>query len=444
MPLALGLMCTDTTPANKRPAINDMSTSVEPGLAQQQALTDIRQRLIDSGALGRSTVYLTLLDYLLNCTEQGRQPKEFEIAVDVLNRDSNFDVARDSVVRVYVHQLRKRLDHYFTVVEPDSAVKLSIPKGQYTVLITHNKHIQEQPPVIQQSTRNGGYKIWFLYTAVGLLAVVNVIQWFMRDKVALPTDVANALNQPMWAAMKDDDIPVLIVMGDYYIFGELDSTGRVSRMVRDFMINSREDLVSLFMQDSSLQSYFRDLDMTYMPEGSASALLQIAPLVKAMDKRVNVTMMSRLSTADLRNNHIIYIGYISAMSKLNNLYFSASGLLPGRSFDELYEKQTGVYHTSNAGLPEQGQPFRDLALVASWPASNGNQFVLLAGTRDAGLMHSAMIAGDGKKLGMLFTPESSATSFETLFEVYGIDRMNFDANLLYQKALDPNHIWARE
>src|SRR5690606_39106559 len=153
----------------------------------------------------------------------------------------------------------------------------------------------------------------------------------------------------------------------------------------------------------------------------------------AMNKRVNVTMMSRLSTADLRNNHIIYIGYVSAMSKLNNLYFSASGLMPGRSFDEIYEKATGVYHTSNAGLPEQGQQFRDLALLASWPASNGNQFMLLAGTRDAGLMHSAMVAGSGRRLQELSLNASfSLTSFEALFEVYGIDRMNFDASLLYQ------------
>lgn len=421
-----------------------MNTSAEPAFADQQALTDTRQRLIDSGALGRSSVYLTLLDYLLDCTRQGKQPKEFEIAVDVLNRDSNFDVARDSIVRVYVHQLRKRLDHYFNVLEPDSAIKLSIPKGQYTVLITRNKGAQDPAYSDEHITHHNKYKTWLLYAAVGLLATINLIQWGTRNNAALPADVANALTQPMWAAMNDDDIPVLIVMGDYYIFGELDSTGRVSRMVRDFMINSREDLVSLFMQDSSLQSYFRDLDMTYMPEGSASALLQIAPVVRAMDKRVNVTMMSRLSTADLRNNHIIYIGYVSAMSKLNNLYFSASGLIPGRSFDELYEKHTGVYHTSNAGLPEQGQPFRDLALLASWPASNGNQFVLLAGTRDAGLMQSAMIAGDGQRLETLFANDVAAKSFEALFEVYGIDRMNFDANLLYQKALDPNHIWARE
>lgn len=422
-----------------------MNSSAAPAAADQQALTAVRQRLIDSGALGRSSVYLNLLDYLLNCAQQGKQPKEFEIAVDVLHRDSNFDVAKDSVVRVYVHQLRKRLDHYFTTVDPNSPLKLSIPKGQYTVVISYNEEALAQAAEKKRSSRQLQVKAGLLYVLIAVLLVFNLVQWTTRTNNTMPAEIAETLKQPMWAAMNDDDIPILIVMGDYYIFGELDNVGRITRMVRDFSINSREDLVGLFMQDSSLQNYFRDLDMTYMPEGSASALLQIAPLVRAMNKRVNVTMMSRLSTADLRNNHIIYIGYVSAMSKLNNLYFSASGLMPGRSFDEIYEKASGVYHTSNAGLPEQGQQFRDLALLASWPASNGNQFMLLAGTRDAGLMHSAMVAGSGRRLQELSLNASfSLTSFEALFEVYGIDRMNFDASLLYQNPLDPNHIWARE
>ena len=424
-----------------------MNRPKAPDHTDQQALEATRQRLIDSGALGRSSTYLTLLDYLLQCTECGKQPKEFEIAVDVLKRDSNFDVARDSVVRVYVHQLRKRLDKYFESIEPDAPIRLSIPKGQYTVLVSHQHTGSDSSPDAKiRPTASGNRSHNLLYALVAVLLMLNIIQWLTKDNASIVSaDISATLQQPVWAAMADDDIPILIVMGDYYIFGELDDNGRVSRMVRDFMINSRDDLVNLFMHDSSLQTYFRDLDMTYMPEGSASALLQIAPLVRAMNKRVNVTMMSRLGTADLRNNHIIYIGYVSGMSKLNNLFFPASGLLPGRSFDEIYEKQNGIYHISNAGLPEQGQPFKDLALIASWPASSGNQFMLLAGTRDAGLMHSAAIAGDAERLNNLFTQHGiSETSFEVLLEVYGMDRMNFDANLLYQKTLDTNQIWARE
>lgn len=414
--------------------------NVPPHIDESAELVSLRQRLIDSGVLGRSAVYINLLDYLLKCASEGRQPKEFEIAIDVLKRDGNFDVARDSVVRVYIHQLRKRLDTYFDTIEPEAPFRFRIPKGQYTVVAIANKP-DLNSAIADNVTKRRPY---VLYAAIIVLLVINLWQWSGRTTGAINTELAETLAHPMWAAMADDDIPVLIVMGDYYIFGELDDNGRVSRMVRDFMINSRQDLVNLFVQDASLQNYFRDLDMTYMPEGSASALLQIAPLVNAMGKRVNITMMSRLSTSDLRNNHIIYIGYISAMDKLNNLYFSASGLIPGRSFDEIYIKETEVYYTSNAGLPEQGQPFRDLALIAGWPASNGNQFILLSGTRDAGLMHAALVAGDGDRLFALDSDSGSSDSFEALFEVYGVDRMNFDASLLYQKTINPDQIWARE
>lgn len=411
--------------------------SVIQNLEMSAELIALRQRLIDSGVLGRSAVYASLLDYLLTCAQEGRQPKEFEIAVDVLKRDSNFDVARDSVVRVYIHQLRKRLDTYFNTIEPDAAVRFCIPKGQYTIVAISNQALSQTEP--EQTQPN--YHLRALYAVIAILLAINLWQW--RSDTSADPLLSQALAHPMWAAMQDDDIPVLIVMGDYYIFGELDETGRVSRMVRDFMINSRQDLVNLFMQDASLQNYFRDLDMTYMPEGSASALSRIAPIVNAMGKRMNVTMMSRLNTSDLRNNHIIYIGYISALDKLNNMYFSASGLLPGRSFDEIYNKASGTYYTSNAGLPEQGQPFRDLALIASWPASSGNQFVLLSGTRDAGLMHSALIAADMERMSMEGSTVALGNSFEALYEVYGVDRMNFDASLLYEQAIDPDQTWSQ-
>lgn len=414
--------------------------NTSPSIKMSPELISLRQRLIDSGVLGRSAVYINLLDYLLNCAQEGRQPKEFEIAVDVLKRDSNFDVARDSVVRVYIYQLRKRLDTYFTTIEPEAAVRFYIPKGQYTLLARPNS---SEPHTSFQRVKSNQH-LYLLYAVIAVLTGLNLWLW-RSTTLSVDPALSQALAHPMWAAMQDDDIPVLIVMGDYYIFGELDENGRVSRMVRDFMINSRRDLVNLFMQDTSLQNFFRDLDMTYMPEGSASALMQIAPLVHAMGKRTNVTMMSRLNTSDLRNNHIIYIGYVSALDKLNNLYFSASGLLPGRSFDEIYVKESGDVYTSTAGLPEQGQPFRDLALIAAWPASNNNQFVLLGGTRDAGLMHAALVAADAERMSALDTGQTPVSdSFEALYEVYGVDRMNFDASLLYQNSINPDQIWTQE
>lgn len=409
-------------------------------------LQTLKQRIIDSGALGRSPVYIRLLDYLLDCAESGRQPKEFEIAVDVLGRDSSFDVTRDSVVRVYVHQLRKRLETYYTRHDPDADFRLVIPKGQYIVTLQACSQDNASTPA-PALDRRAPRLVPLLLVLTVVLLIGNAWQWWASSRPATLDPLSATLSHPMWQQMTDDELPILLVMGDYYIFGELDEEGRISRMVRDFFINSSEDLSQLFMQDNSLQAYFRDLDMSYMPEGSANAMLQIAPLLRATGKPVQVTMMSRLQTADLRNNHIVYIGYISALDKLNNLYFQTSGLLPGRTFDEIYNKQDQQLYTSTAGLPQQGQPFRDLALLATWPGANQNQFVLITGTRDAGLMHAADVAADLDQLQALDRTAATASdadkvSREALFEVYGIDRMNFEANLLYHQSLNPSLIWA--
>ena len=83
-----------------------------------EELLALCQRIISSGVLGRSKHYSALLEYLIQCSLEGKIPKEIELAVDVLNRGEDFDVSADSRVRVYVHQLRKKLDSYYQTFEP--------------------------------------------------------------------------------------------------------------------------------------------------------------------------------------------------------------------------------------------------------------------------------------------------------------------------------------
>ena len=132
-----------------------------------------------------------------------------------------------------------------------------------------------------------------------------------------------------------DDQPILLVVGDYYIFGELNANGNIARMVREFNVNSRNDLEDLQFTDFERAENYLDLDLSYMPEGSAFALARIVPILEESGKPVNITMMSDLTTADIRENHIVYIGYISALEKLTDMAFAGSGLQIGRSYDEL-------------------------------------------------------------------------------------------------------------
>lgn len=421
------------------------SQNLPPGEVFSPAeLRALAARIRESGELGRSRTYASLLDFLVECSISGRQPKEIEIAMDVLGRQPDFDVSRDSSVRVYIHQLRKKLDSFYRQHESGAAHRILIPKGQYTIAA------EPRPAATATTTPRHAPARWNLRTALlvtaVLLLVANLVVVLERDDQAAANSGLPVVQNPLWQPLFDDDFPILIVMGDYYIFGELNDTGNVARMIREFDVNSSRDLESRIFSELPLESNYLDLDLSYIPEGSAYALTRTVPLLVSTGKRINITMMSDLTTQDIRSNHIVYIGYISALDKLSDMVFAASGLRVGRSYDELQNLETGSYYTSDAGLPEAGQQFRDYGMFASFPASGETQLVVVAGMRDAGLMHTSLVVSEADSLEQLEQSLPAGTgsdqaSAEALFEVFGVDRMNFTGNLVYSRRTDPAVIW---
>jgi len=404
-------------------------------------------RIKDSGELGRSKAYASLLDYLLQCSTIGKAPKEIEIAMEALGKDPDFDMSRDSSVRVYVHQLRKKLDSYYQKYEPDATHRIVIPKGQYAIAAVDTSPPSEQAS-IAALTRKAGVRTSLL-TTIALLLFINLIFLLIPDGSDGNLRATQFPSSSIWSSLMDDDLPIMLVMGDYYIFGELNEQGNIGRMVRDFNINSRDDLEEKHFSDWETTHNYQDLDLSYIPEGSAYALARIIPMLSASSKRLHITMMSDLTTTDVRENHIVYLGYISALEKLNDIVFAASDLQIGRSYDELLNLQTGRYFTSDAGLPEEGQQFRDYGFFSTFPASSENQIVVVGGMRDAGLMYTAQALSDQADLAELETLLDNGTtgndpSLEALYEVFGVDRTHFDGNLVYSSNPNPDLKWRQD
>src|SRR5690606_5665969 len=149
--------------------------------------------------------------------------------------------------------------------------------------------------------------------------------------------------------------------------------------------------------------------------------------------------MSELVAADLRENHIIYVGYISALDKLYDFMFDDSGLTIGETYDEVVERASGKTYVSGGGMPSASRNYRDYGLFATLPGPGGNQFMIVAGTRDAGLMQTAYALGSPRHVAALEEAAPAAESdaplsFEVLYEVSGLDRTNLDAVIVYSAA----------
>lgn len=98
--------------------------------------------LLSSGVLGRSGNLARVLKYVCEEYFHGRadQIKEYTIAVEALGRQSYFDPQTDTIVRVTVHSLRKRLIEVYQNEGADHPVRLVIPPGRYAPSFIHQSH----------------------------------------------------------------------------------------------------------------------------------------------------------------------------------------------------------------------------------------------------------------------------------------------------------------
>jgi len=387
-----------------------MSEGRDEAFARQVA------KVRESGVLGRSQGLSRLFDYLADPARQGRTLREVDVSQDVFRRDAA--ASDDASVRVYVHRLRRKLEEFYAGPGVDEPQRLVIPLGEYRLDV-----VQAKAP--QAAARRPSRRWLWPALAAGLLLAANVGGWaWMARETAPARALARLADTPLWAGIGRER-PVLVVVGDYYIFGDTEGGEGPRRMVREFEINSPADLDAFLMDNPRLQGRYVDLDTYYTPVGATLALREIMPLVRQAaggPDRVRVITASQLTPQMMKGSDIVYVGYLSALRLLQGPVFDRSRFEVGATYDELIDRKTGKAYVSGAGTAPGDRPNRDYGYLAAFEGPSGNHFLIIAGARDIGVMQTAEIATDRKALATL-----QAAPLETLYEVDGVGRTNIGA-----------------
>lgn len=449
-------------------------------MAEPEALRAHAERIRASGVLGRSPLMQRLFDFLLECSLAGKAPKEIEVAMDAFGKGADFDVSQDAMVRVYVHKLRRKLEEFYAGPGAGEPVRIAIPKGEYRFVVespaaaggvspsapvhgdgpadpattTALPAPDEHPPFpaaaapsthSPAATRPASQRLrtWLLAGALVALLVNAVLLLVPYLRPATPLgELAEVRASPIWAPLLQDDRTIFIVVGDYYIFGETDERMEVRRLVREFDINSPQDLEQFTQLNPEIGERYRNLDLAYLPTATAFALRDVMPVLAAQSRRVRVVTMSELNPAVIKSAHIVYLGYLSGLGRLRELVFAGSRLSFGSTYDEVVDLESGRRYVSQAGIPYRADTrYHDYAYFATFGGPSGNRFIIIAGTRDVATMHMSESATSPRALAALLAQAGTATDFEALYEVYGMDRFNLDGKLLMTSPLDGTRIW---
>ena len=167
-----------------------------PSLADhRQSLPDpsLLDRVNASPELGRAPRLRQLLAYLCekSLADPGIPLGEERIGVEVFGRPQGYDTASDTIVRVQVSQLRRKLEHYFLSTGAAEPVVIDLPKRSYSPIFRPRG---QTPPEKEGADAVKTPKRWKIVSlCLGLLLVVccasagwlALENWRLRDRLAM-------------------------------------------------------------------------------------------------------------------------------------------------------------------------------------------------------------------------------------------------------------------
>ncbi len=385
-----------------------------------EVIRECTSRIIQSGVLGRGQILARLLEYLADRAVRGEVPKEFDISVDVLGKhEANAD-GSDAQTRVQVYKLRSRLDTYYAGLGSNDSFRLEIPKGAYH-LAAVAREPGEKVAAPAPKRRVASYAGWALL----LVSIALNVSLLINDRT---TDQRDVLANPVLSGFIDGERPVLVVLGDHFFFGESGTHIRV----RDVEINSKEDLLQSPHHESNPGLVFETL--SYLPKSVAYSLQTILPIVNLSSQKVTLKLVSELTSEDVRDYNVIYIGFVRAMGSVLRDYYLARSNFESNPplFMSLVDTSTGTTYLRSGPVPQHN---KDYGLVARFTGPAGNEILVLSGIGDVGVLaavHSFSTQRAAARIEEMLrsTEVETSNGFEVLLEADGHSRTDLDFRVI--------------
>ncbi|MCX6136407.1 MAG: helix-turn-helix domain-containing protein [Ignavibacteriales bacterium] len=394
----------------------------------------ILAQILKSSDFQDSKKHQELLKFLAERPESADPLKETEIALAVFGKDSKFDPSTDSLIRSYISNLRKKLDHYYLTTKDTYSHKLEIPKGHYVIKFSSAvpkeaaRRFSKSLPVIRIGS-------WIVLL---VLVVVLSFREYSRRTIDVPDATRTAAN-PLWNEfLQTNGRPTLIVVGDFFFLHERDKNDGYYRTVK---INSIDDYLEYISKNPEFGKRYAKSNFTFLRPSAPWGLMQILPILQNAPGGISLKLASQFTSDDFKSHNIVFIGSFKTLYLLKTLLsiLKIEYAIAPSSF----RIQDGITDSLHVFTPERlsaGSLEKDYGVVAKGRGPDGSFVMMLLGFSESGVIQATHAASDPLLLRAIEKKYPSGTAIDpssltVVIGAEGITQSLFNADIKYVSGL---------
>ncbi|MDP2887309.1 MAG: helix-turn-helix domain-containing protein [Ignavibacteria bacterium] len=404
-------------------------------MLEQSQIRQILADILESPEFKESQRYRELLQFLVEESIAGRSPKETTIGTQIFGKDPSFNSKEDATVRVYINNLRKKLEHYYLTAGKTAPFKLNIPVGHYKV---------EFVPTKEKSSKQNTNKRTFVW---GLL-IAGSIGTFLLGYYSSSVFQSNPKNpgppNSIWNEfVQPNGRPTLVVLGDYFFLREINP---VSSYYRTITINNPEDLQEKLAKDPAFAKRYKQNEFTFLRPSSTWGLTQVIPILQKSPRGYSLKLASEVTPADFKSNNIVFIGTLKTLysfSKFLHIFGMQRTATPYESIALRSEKGDSV-QTFGVGQQLSTDYVKDYSIIAKGAGPEGSTILMLLGFTENGAIAAPRAASESsllKAIAQKFPNQVLADPFyfTLVIATEGISDAVFKSEILYFLQNEPHH-----
>ena len=397
----------------------------------------ILAQILKSPGFQDSKRYSELLQYLADKSSIERPLKETEIAKDVFGKDSTFDPATDPLVRSYVSNLRKKLEHYYLITEDPYSYKLEIPKGHYLVKYT--------PAATQKTPARSGQRLARLSPLLSVVLALIVIILIYREFTNRPSAESphgSAEVSPLWNEfLQPNGRPTLVVLGDFFFMRERNDTEVYYRRGR---INNLDEYLEHISKNPDFGKRYMRNSFTFLRPSAPWGLMHLLPILQKSPNGITLKLASQFTSDDFKRNNIVFVGSFKTMNILKNflhIFRLDYSTVPPSNF----RIDDGVGDSMHVFKPERlsaGNLEKDYGVVAKGQGPDGSYILMLLGFSESGVIQATQAASDPQLLKTIAARypadiKIDPASLTLVIEAEGMTQSLFDTEIKYLAGFGP-------